>query len=109
MDGFDGPGAYVYDQEYDSNVETDSSCEYITTEAEAETTRPTRNARETQNIFKAAISGIFHNPLRRPPSVGSSADAADDDKELSCKHCGKIYSNRCKWLNKHENSCPNKK
>ena len=62
----------------------------------------------------AASSGMFHNPLRRPQTVGPSvdgADAADDDDNegFSCKHCGKIYSNRGKWLNKHENSCPKKK
>ena len=71
MDGFDGRGASAYDQEYDSDeelvelTETDSSGdedmvtesevsdEDITTEAEAEAeaTRPTRNAREIQNIL----------------------------------------------------------
>ena len=118
MDGFEGRGASVYDQEYNDEelvdlAETDSSGEDMATEAEAEaeTTRPTRHARETQNFFMAASSGMFHNPLRRPPTVGPSADAAyDDDNEgFSCKHCGKIYSNRGKWLNKHENSCPKKK
>ena len=64
MDGFDGRGVFVYDQVYDSDEElvdlakTDSSGDHmvtgsevsdedITTETEAETTRPTRHARET--------------------------------------------------------------
>ena len=119
MDRFDGRGASVYDQEYDSDeelvdlaesedmTETDSSGEDmatesevsdedIATEAEAETTRPTRHARQTQNVFMAASLGISHNPLRRPPTVGPSADAADDDDNegFSCKHWDKIYSNR---------------
>ena len=74
-------------------TESEVSDEDLTTEAEAETTRPTRHARETQKVFMAASSGMFHNPLRSPPTVGPSADAADDgDNEgFSCKHCGKIY------------------
>ena len=100
--------------ESEDMTETDLSGEDMATEAEAETIRPSRHARETQNVFMAASSGMFHNPLRRPQTVGPSvdgADAADDDDNegFSCKHCGKIYSNRGKWLNKHENSCPKKK
>ena len=75
MDGFDGQGASVYDQEYDSDeelidlaetdlsgdhmaIESEVSDEAITTEAEAETTRLTRHARETQNVFMATSSGM---------------------------------------------------
>ena len=96
MDGFDGRGVFVYDQEYDSDEElvdlpkTDSSGDHMATESEdmtetvlsgedmateAETTRPTRHARENQTVFMAASSGMFHNPLQRPPTVGPSADA----------------------------------
>ena len=88
MDGFEGRGASVYDQEYNDEelvdlAETDSSGEDMATEAEAETIRPSRHARETQNVFMAASSGMFHNPLRHPPTVGPSAD--DDDNEgFSC-------------------------
>ena len=91
--------------------ETSLSGEDMETEVEAETTRPTRHARKTQNVFMATSSGLFYNPLRRPPTVGPSADAADDDDNegFSCKNCGKIYSNRGNWLNKHEHSCPKKK
>ena len=92
-------------------TESEVSDEDITTEAEAETTRPTRHPRETQIFFMTVSSGMLHNPLRRPPTAGPSADGADDDDNegFSCKHCDKIYSNKGKWLNKHENSCPKKK